>query len=167
MPNKEESARQRRLRLAREKRMAVRRRVFEVGREILASERVKSQRLFVQHGRWSVYAHALQVAIRSVAIARFLGVRYDERALIRGALLHDYFLYDWHEDDPSHRWHGYIHAARALDNAKRDFALGAKERDIIRHHMFPLNLFHPPHCREALIVCLADKLVAVCETVRR
>lgn len=44
MPNKEESARTRRLRLAREKRMAVRRRVFEVGREILASERVKSQR---------------------------------------------------------------------------------------------------------------------------
>ncbi len=156
-----------RLRLGREKRMALRRRVHEIGRDILASERVKSQRAFVQHGRWSVYAHALQVAMCSVSIARALGVRYDERALIRGALLHDFFLYDWHEDDPSHRWHGYIHAARALENAERDFELCPKERDIIRHHMFPLNLFHPPRCREAVIVCLADKLVAARETVKR
>ena len=151
----------------RERRAEARRRVFTLGAPILCAESVKSQRRFVQHGKWSVYAHTVQVAIKSVRIAEALGVRCDEKALVRGALLHDYFLYDWHEDDPSHNWHGYIHAARALENAERDFELNDIERDIIRHHMFPLNLFHPPRRREAVIVCLADKIVALRETVKR
>ena len=95
-----------------------------------------------------------------------LRLRVDERALVRGALLHDYFLYDWHDPDPSHRWHGFFHPQTALKNAERDFSVGDTERDMIAHHMFPL-VPRPPRCRESALLCLADKLCALRETLRR
>lgn len=85
-------------------------------------------------------------------------------SLLRGALLHDYFLYDWHDPDPSHRLHGFRHPFFALARAEEDFELTPRERNIIVRHMFPLVPV-PPTCREAWIVCLADKWCALCETV--
>ncbi len=38
--------------------------------------------------------------------------------LIVGAFLHDLFLYDWHEKDKLHRWHGYRHPLTASKNAR-------------------------------------------------
>ena len=52
---------------------------------------------FVQHGGVSVYEHCVRVAALSCRLADAFGVEVDKDALIRGALLHDYFLYDWHE----------------------------------------------------------------------
>lgn len=122
---------------------------------------------FIQHGDVSVYAHVMSVALQSCRIADALarhGVTVDRASLVRGALLHDYFLYDWHVPDPSHRLHGFTHPYTALRNAEKDFALTDRERNIIVHHMFPLTPF-PPTCREAWIVCLADKLCALRETL--
>lgn len=118
---------------------------------------------FIQHGSTSVYAHSIDVAVRSVQLMQSLNVRVDEESLIRGALLHDYFLYDWHDPDPSHRWHGFYHPGTALRNAQEDFTLTAIEEDIIKRHMFPLTVV-PPSTREGLIVCMADKMSASRET---
>lgn len=65
---------------------------------------------------------------------------------------------------PSHRLHGFSHPWRALENAERDFPLGPIERDTIVRHMFPLTLA-PPKYREGALICAADKLCALCETV--
>ena len=87
----------------------------EVERAALALERdgrLGLTRGFIQHGTVSVYEHVRSVARASSAIASALeraGVRVDRASLIRGALLHDYFLYDWHDADPSHRLHGFTH----------------------------------------------------------
>ena len=86
-----------------------------------------------------------------------------EKALIRGALLHDYFLYDWHIKRKGHHFHGFTHPATALRNAEKEYNLGDIERNIISRHMFPLTIV-PPMCREAWLVCLADKYCAVKET---
>lgn len=91
-------------------------------------------------------------------------IRLEPKSLVRGALLHDYFLYDWHQKDPSHRLHGFRHPKTALGNAQRDYHLNWKEKNIIARHMFPL-IPVPPQCREAWIVCLADKWCALGETV--
>ncbi len=121
---------------------------------------------FRQHGGVSVCQHCIAVALLSCRIALLLHIPVDYRSLIRGALLHDYFLYDWHESDPSHRLHGFRHAFFALRNAQADFSLTPCEINIIARHMFPLTLV-PPTCREAWIVCLADKICAVRETAHR
>lgn len=133
------------------------------GAEILRSEGMHAGRQFIQHGDVSVYEHCINVAFLSLYLARRFHLSVDRRSLIRGALLHDYFLYDWHEDDPSHRLHGFHHARRALENACRDFPLNEKEKDIIVKHMFPLNL-RPPRYKESMLVCAADKCCALLET---
>lgn len=43
------------------------------------------------------------------------------RYLVCGALLRNYFLYDWYEPDKSHQLHAFSHAKCALHNAERDF----------------------------------------------
>ncbi|MBE6468727.1 MAG: HD domain-containing protein [Coriobacteriaceae bacterium] len=122
---------------------------------------------YIQHGAVSVRAHVIAVALASLRVADALGrlgIRTDRASLLRGALLHDYFLYDWHDPDPSHRLHGFTHPFAALARAEEDFELTDCERTIIKRHMFPLVPV-PPTCREAWIVCLADKACALHETV--
>ncbi|WP_130836562.1 HD domain-containing protein [Lachnoclostridium sp. Marseille-P6806] len=131
-----------------------------------ADRRTLRMKEYIQHGSTSTYDHCIAVARMSYRIRCRLSVPMRDRELVRGAVLHDYFLYDWH----SYRGplHGYHHAETALQNAVRDFEdLTPCEKDIIRSHMWPLNLFCVPHCREALVVCLADKLVSAGETLRR
>ena len=134
------------------------------GADILASPGMEKTKSFTQHGGTSVYEHCLNVACESLMLARRVKQSVDERAMVRGALLHDYFLYDWHQ--PGHGLHGFRHPAIALKNAARDFQLGDIERDVILRHMFPLNPA-PPRYRESLIVCLADKICAARETRRK
>mgnify|MGYP000528131348 CR=1 FL=1 len=74
--------------------------VFYYGADILSSEGMQSSRNFYQHGSISVYEHSVSVACVSLALSRALLIDSNERSLVRGALLHDYFLYDWHT--PSH-----------------------------------------------------------------
>ena len=137
-------------------------RVRRIGEGILLSEGMQRMRTYKQHGMTSIFSHSVNVACVSVWLAARLHLRVDERAMIRGALLHDYFLYDWHVSAKEHRWHGFRHAGTALANASRDFELGDVERDVIRKHMFPLNPALPAY-RETAIVCVADKLCAVQE----
>ena len=89
--------------------------------------------------------------------------RASLKSLVRGALLHDYFLYDWHIADNSHKWHGFKHANTALLNACRDFELNEIEKNMIKTHMFPLNIALPKY-RESVILCIADKMCAAKET---
>ena len=50
-------------------------------------------------------------------------------------------------------------------NARNYFQITKKEQNIIRSHMWPLTFRHMPTCREAVIVCLADKYCAVVESM--
>ena len=141
--------------------------VMRVARELELGGRLSLTRGFIQHGSVSVYDHVVAVACASVRAADALervGVHVDRASLVRGALLHDYFLYDWHDPDPSHKLHGFKHPFFALARAEEDFNLTDRERNIIVRHMFPLVPV-PPTCREAWIVCMADKWCALAETV--
>ncbi|MEG0962892.1 MAG: phosphohydrolase [Lachnospiraceae bacterium] len=119
---------------------------------------------FCQHGKTTVYQHSINVAYCSLTVAQILHLKVCRDGLIRGALLHDYFLYDWHEKDKSHRFHGFRHPKTALHNAKRDFLLSEVEENIIARHMFPL-LPVPPTYKESWIVCLVDKGCSTYEIV--
>lgn len=138
--------------------------VRRYGGDILRSGGMQSEKRFFQHGNVSVYDHSFAVAVLCVRLADALPFRVHMRSLVRGALLHDYFLYDWHVPDESHKWHGIFHPTTACRNASRDFRLGAIEKNMILSHMFPLNT-NLPRCRESMILWVADKLCAVLETL--
>ena len=140
--------------------------VSEIAAQLERGGRLGQLRGFMQHGKTTVYAHSLNVAEVSLRLAKRLPFRVDREALVRGALLHDYFLYDWHQPDPNRPNHAFFHPRMAWENASRDYELGATEEDIIRHHMFPVVPL-PPRTAEGWIVCVADTLCAVGETVRR
>ena len=126
--------------------------------------RLALARAAIQHGSTTVFAHCVKVAYFSLFLANKLHIPVNTHALLRGALLHDYFLYDWHEKNAGHRFHGFTHPATALKNAQEDFMLTPVEKDIIARHMFPLCPI-PPRCREAWLVCAADKYCALLETL--
>lgn len=127
------------------------------------TSRFTESRQYMQHGTTSVYLHSLSVAYLSCLLAEKWNLQIDWPSMIRGAILHDYFLYDWHVKDPSHRLHGFHHPAKALKNAREDFDLNSKECFIILRHMFPLTPI-PPASKEGWVVCLADKICSSFET---
>lgn len=139
---------------------------WEEVRQVCSSSRMNKSRTFYQHGKINIYVHSLRVAYICYYWVKKYHLHVDEKALIRGALLHDYFLYDWHDKEHEHkRPHGFFHPSAALCNAKQDFILTRKEENIIQRHMFPLTLI-PPGCKEAWLVCMADKVCSTRETVR-
>lgn len=119
------------------------------------------------HHDGSIADHSAAVAYASYRLARFLGLRATLPQLVRGALLHDYFLYDWRKEKPrSGGLHGFDHPREALENAEAAFGpLSERERDCILRHMWPLTPV-PPRYPESLVVCLADKAVALREALR-
>ena len=142
--------------------------IARYGREILLSKKYNQMKNYMQHGNVSVLEHSLRVTNASLQmeeLMRKLHIPFDERALVRGALLHDYFLYDWHTAGRKYGLHGFTHADTALKNASRDYRLSEREKDIIRQHMFPLNITKPPTSKEAFVVGCADKWCSLVETL--
>lgn len=139
----------------------------EVLREMLTKGRMQEMKKHISHSDVSVYTHCVRVAFTAYTLAVRWGIRCDLRALVRGALLHDYYLYDWHDPNKGFRWHGFKHHRFALENAVRDFEIGEIEQNIIYSHMFPLTFWCLPKCREAWLVTLADKKVASRETMKK
>lgn len=144
----------------------IQRQIREHASDILQSDNFYRIKGHVQHGNMTVNDHVLNVARYSVALSDRLHIRCSRRELVRGALLHDYFLYDWHKPDAEnpHKLHGFYHPGRALENASREYNLTSIEKDIISKHMWPLTVV-PPGCREAWIVTTADKWCSLMETL--
>lgn len=145
--------------------------LFMLGKEIILTDEAQQMKNFTQHGTTSVFEHAISVTKYALLFAIALEnsifhVKIDKRSLVRGALLHDYFLYDWHKpSEKRYGLHGYTHPAIACKNAIADFNINEIEQDIIKHHMFPLTIIWPRHI-EGWLVCLADKWCATCETFK-
>lgn len=133
--------------------------------ELLRSDRVRLMDTFVQHADVSCLDHCVSVAYTSFWLSRRLGISVDGRSMIRGALLHDFFLYDWHEKNGRKGLHGFTHPRTALENAQRQFQLNDREKDIILRHMWPLTPV-PPKYRESFLVSFSDKFCSVMETLR-
>ena len=137
---------------------------IELARDTIQGGQVKEMDRYIQHSSITCLQHCVIVAYYSFYWNRKYHLGCDEASLVRGALLHDYFLYDWHDGDKSHRLHGFYHPGRALVNAQRDFHLNDIERDIIKKHMWPLTPALP-RCREAWLVCAVDTVSCVIEVV--
>lgn len=131
--------------------------------EIWTNERLHDMERYIQHRDLNCLEHSLFVSYKSYQVCRKLGC--DEIAVARGALLHDFFLYDWHKERRSEKLHGFAHPEIALENAETHFELSEMEKDIILKHMWPLTLNKMPKYKESLIVSLIDKYCTTVELI--
>lgn len=133
--------------------------------EVMQKKKYAKMNRYIQHGNTTCLLHSIAVAYFSYRLSKFLKLKVHEKELIRGALLHDYFLYDWHAKYKPTKdvgLHGRIHPTIALFNARRDYNVNRIETDIISKHMFPLT-FIPPKYKESVIVCIVDKFCSIYE----
>lgn len=132
--------------------------------EIIKTDKFKSMREIKQHMFANCYQHSINVATKCFIYAKRLNMKIDLPSLIRGALLHDFYLYDWRKNKKCHLNHGYIHPKIALENAKKEFgSLNKIEEDIILSHMWPVTFFRFPKYKESYLVCFSDKICAIRE----
>lgn len=139
----------------------------EYGDDIIHSKNFQKTKSHIQHGNMTVNGHCMSVARYSLILNKKLGLNCNKEDLIRGSLLHDYFLYDWHDKGyvpERKKLHGFRHPGIALRNADKEYKLTDRQRDIIKKHMWPLSVV-PPACREAWVVTTADKYCSLMETI--
>ncbi len=136
-------------------------------RPYIQSSEVQKMSQFIAHGRTNVYEHSYRVAKLSYKICTILPIKLDIYSVVGGAMLHDFYLYDWHKEDPKHKWHGKVHGYTACDNATKYFIVNHKMKNIIESHMWPKNFKEKPKYTEAIIVSLADKIQASAEMISR
>ena len=122
----------------------IREKFDELSRPTLESGRFLELATFTQHGTTTTLDHVVAVAYASLFVALSSDAHVNEHDLVRGALLHDYYLYDWHDHSAApDKWHGFTHPRHALNNALIDFPdLSPIERDIILHTCFLWYLSH-------------------------
>lgn len=135
-------------------------------RNLFGNTEIGKMMTFNQHGDTSCLEHTVAVVYCSLAIAKRLGIKVNKKELIRAGILHDYFLYDWHDGKKERRIHGFTHPGIALRNAEDHLELTSRERDVIKKHMFPLTGM-PPRYRESWLICMADKICACREAFSR
>lgn len=138
--------------------------------EFTKSDAVKKMKDYVQHGDTSTYEHCLKVSYYSYKVAKKLGLNAKECAV--GGLLHDLFLYDWHDKNRDGRQefflpHGFTHGVVAERNAKKYFAIDEVCSDIIITHMFPLTIWKVPKYKESYVVLMVDKYLSTAEVFKR
>ncbi len=133
-------------------------------RYVLHTAEFGQMKHYQHHRKSTLYHHSLKVAFlcykyykRHPRMGRTIGLR----DFLLAALLHDYYLYDLHGAGEKHRLHWFRHPGAALRNALLAYpALTRGQRDMIKHHMFPLTL-NPPRTRAGWLVCFYDKIAAI------
>ena len=68
--------------------------IHSYGKDILESDAFQREKDFIQHGTTTTYAHSLCVTYISVWLALRSKHPVNMKSVVRGALLHDYFMYD-------------------------------------------------------------------------
>lgn len=132
----------------------------ELIHDLLRSPEVLNLDNYDQHLNTSRLQHSLNVAYYAYLIARNMDVNHKD--LVRGALLHDLFLYNWRDINASAQEHLEMHPRVALENAKKITDVSVVMEDVIVNHMWPLGNAKPKS-KEAWIVQASDKLCTILE----
>lgn len=135
---------------------------YELIRDIVSTEEFQGMKHYRHHIKGSVYDHSIKVAYFCYLHGKRYGREEEIPTLVRGALLHDFYLYDWHDWLPGHRLHLFTHPKYALRNALEKYPdLDRRERDMIRNHMFPITPWSLPRTKAGWLICFYDKLAAL------
>ena len=136
---------------------------MEIVSEILKNREFNKLKDFTHH-KTTRMEHSKRVAYLSYRICKKLDLDYVSAA--RGGLLHDFFISDEDRNAKDRFVSTFVHPKEAVDNSMRVFGINEKEKDIIKSHMFPINISLPKYA-ESWIVSMVDKVVGSYEFGRK
>ena len=129
----------------------------------LNDEKILRMKDISMHRGSNCYEHSFKVAKK--AIRKSLNRKnVNLEVVLLGAILHDYYLYDWRKDRSKLKKHGKNHPDIAIENAIKDFNIPDEVKKVIKSHMWPINIKAYPNTKEAKIVSLSDKAVTIGES---
>ena len=129
-------------------------------RDIIKTKEFQEMKKYKHHIKSNLYIHSIRVAYFCFKYHKKHKLKVSINEFVRGALLHDFYLYNLHGGTEKHRFHWIKHPKIALENAlKRYPDLTKTEQDMIKHHMFPLTII-PPKTKAGWVVCFYDKVAA-------
>lgn len=135
--------------------------------DIITSHEFQEMKKYQHHVKCNLYGHSLKVAYLCYLHHKKYGTKIDLREFVRGAVLHDYYLYNLHGGGKRYRLHWFKHPKIAFENAVKKYPdLTEAQRDIIKNHMFPLTLI-PPKTKAGWLVCFYDKVAAVSDRLKK
>ena len=137
-------------------------RLESIYQSFLNDPKIQRMKEVPMHRGSNCYVHVFKVAKKAVKIA-LRRKNVDLEVVIIGAILHDYYLYDWRSDKSKRKGHGKNHPEIAAENAEKDFDISPEVRKVITSHMWPLKIKDFPNTKEAKIVSMADKMIAISE----
>ena len=130
-------------------------------KDLLENDKVNEMKIYMQHCNTSCFEHSYNVSYICYKICKKLN--FDYVSASRGAMLHDFFLYDWRKSK-KFNFHAYKHGKIAYNNAIKEFKLNEIEKNMILRHMWPGTIV-PPKYKEGFVLTLADKWCATKEIV--
>lgn len=143
---------------------AQRQELEDVYQSFLHDERILKMKEIQMHRGSNCYIHSFKVA--KLSIRRALRHKKGNlMTILLGAILHDYYLYDWRSDREKMKGHICRHPYVAAENAERDFGIHEPIKRVIQSHMWPFNLTDFPKTKEARIISLADKTIYLREII--
>lgn len=131
----------------------------EIVNHILSSDEFNKIKKIEHHGV-TRFDHSLKVSYYSYKLAKVL--KLDSEDVARGGLLHDFFISSEDRTTKDRFISTFIHPKKAAKNANDVFNISEKEQDIIRTHMFPINLAVPRYA-ESWLVNFVDKVIGLAE----
>ena len=130
----------------------------------LNDEKILRMKDISMHRGSNCYEHSFKVAKK--AIRKSLNkTNVNLEVVLLGAILHDYYLYDWRKDRSKLKKHGKNHPGIAIENAVKDFNIPDEVKKVIKSHMWPINIKAYPKSKEAKIVSISDKEVTIVESM--
>lgn len=132
----------------------------EIVKDILNNREFKKLEGYSHHST-NRLDHSMRVSFYSYKMCKKLGLDYVSAA--RGGLLHDFFLNTYQKNSRNSLL--INHPKLALYNSKKHFKLNEVEIDIIKSHMFPVNVKIIPKYNESFVITFIDKLACVYERI--
>lgn len=138
-------------------------RYIDIVEHILKNDEFNKIKTIEHHGT-TRFDHSLKVSYYSYKISKLFHLDYEETA--RAGLLHDFFISDDNRNKKDRFVSTFVHPKEAVNNSIRVFGINEKEMNIIRSHMFPINIT-PPKYIESWIVTFMDKAIGLFEFVKK
>ena len=137
---------------------------IELTGDLLSDELVKSMADYHHHKEVTTHFHSVFVSYSVLKVCEALKHKRTEE-IVRAALLHDFYLYEWYTEKHE-EYHIWYHPKESVKNIKKHFgSLSKMQENMILSHMFP-TCVELPKSSGAWILTLCDKRCATADYLK-